>query len=359
MGIFNMNIKDERVAIVSDIHIGKHQNNSNWHKIALEFGEYFRETLKKDNIKDIIICGDVNDDREEISVQSINVVNELFTMWKDFNINIIVGNHDCFYKTRSDVNSLALFSGWENINIINKITEYNIFGKLLAFCPWGTNTEQIPRCDYLFGHFEINGFNLSKMKVCIKGEESEPFLQKAPMIISGHFHLRDDRKYKNGRILYVGSPYELDWGDCGTDPRGFYYLDIPTGAYEFKENTVSPRHKRIRMSEITSAGKITDDIHKEFTGNFVNFIVDHSIKDKYMEKLSGFISSLDKLGAASLKVDYLLEDRVSVEDSNYEYNAVDIKASINEFVKNTDYEEKEAILEKTYELYEKCNKGDT
>ncbi len=347
-----MKINDERIAILSDMHIGKHQDSSKWHDITLEFARDTRDKLREDNIRDIVICGDVNNDRNEICVQSLHILNEIFTIWKEFNINIIVGNHDAYYKSRSDVNSLTLFSGWKNINIIDEMEEYNIFGKKLVFCPWGADPDIVPNCDYLFGHFEINGFNLSKMKTCTKGVNSTNILEKCPFTISGHFHLREDRKYKNGRILYVGSPYELDWGDCGTDPRGIYYLDIPSGKYEFKENTVSPKHKKIRLTEITSAGKVTTDIANEFNNNFVNFIVDQQIDD--LDKLNGFVDSFKQYNPRSIKTEYLLENRVSLEESEYDFTAVDIKTSMEEFVKITDCEDKELILEKLYELYENC-----
>jgi len=351
-----MMLKDEKVAIVTDLHIGKHQNSATWHKISLDFAKWFRDRLIKDNISDIIICGDVNDDRTEVSVQSLHVLNELFTIWKDFNIIILVGNHDSFYKNRSDVNSLSIFSGWKNITVVDEVTSHNTFGKSLVFCPWKGNLDGINKCDYLFGHFEINGFNLSKMKVCTNGVDSPNILNKAGLTISGHFHIREDRKYKNGRILYVGSPYEQDWGDCGTGTRGFYYLDIPSGEYEFIENTISPRHKKIRMSEITAAGKLTDDIIKEFKGNFVNFIVDHEVKN--IDKLQSFVLSLDTYGAKSVNIDYTLEERVSVGDSKYEFTAIDIPASIEEFIRMTDFEDKDIIIEETENLYRKCKKED-
>ena len=352
----NMMIKNERVAVVSDLHIGKHQNSPRWHNIALDFAKWFKENLIRENISDIIICGDVNDDRNEISVQTLHTLNDMFTIWKDFNIIILVGNHDSYYKNRTDVNSLSLFSGWDNITIIDQVTPYRVFGKDIIFCPWNGNLSGINKCDYLFGHLEINGFSMSKMKVCTGGIDSPNILKLADMTISGHFHAREDRKYKNGRILYLGSPYEMDWGDCGTTTRGFYYLDIPTGKYDFVENTLSPKHKKIRMSEITAAGKLTDDIRKEFKGNFINFIVDQEIKN--FDKLGNFIATLGALGAVSIKTEYLLENRVSVEDSEYEFNSVDIPASIEEFIKMTDYEDKDIILDEITSLYETCKQGD-
>lgn len=355
-----MTIKDEQVACVTDLHIGAHQNDARWHKITIEFAGWFKKQLKERGIKDIIICGDVNNNREEVSVQSLHVANEVFTMWKDFNIIMLVGNHDAYYKNRADVNSLSPFSGWQNITIVEDITEYNTFGKKLIFCPWGCENKINSKCDYLFGHFEINGFNISKIKVCENGINSTDLLKYSKMIISGHFHFKEDRKYKNGRILYIGSPYELNWGDCGSEPRGFYYLNIPTGEYEFVKNTISPQYKKIRMSEITSAGKITDDIAKIFPGNFVNFIVDQDIEDTIqISKISDFITTLsNKFKPISIKTEYTLENRISVEDTGYEFTAVDIPTSIQEFVKMTDIENQDEVLNETLSLYQSCNKED-
>lgn len=347
-----MNINDERIAIVTDLHIGKHQNSTQWHDISLRFAEEFKDKLKSDHIRDIIICGDVNNDRNEINVQSLHIVNELFTIWKDFNINIIVGNHDAYYKNRSDVNSLSILSGWDNINIIDDIEEYNVFGKKMVFVPWGFDINKISNCDYLFGHFEINGFYLNKIKICVNGMDSNNLLQKANTVISGHFHLRDDRTYKNGRIIYLGSPYELDWSDCGTQSRGYYYLTIPTNNIEFIETNSSPKHKKIYLSEITSIGKLTPEIKTEFNGNIISLIIDQDVKD--LDKLNDFIKTLYTLNPLSLKTEYILENRVSIDDSNYEFTAVDIKSSIHEFVKMTDYDNKETILNDIDELYEKC-----
>ena len=349
-----MTVKDETVALVTDLHIGSHQNSKLWYDITLKFAQEFKERLKADNIKDIIICGDIHDDRTEISVQSLDVTNKLFTMWKDFNIIIIVGNHDAYYKNRSDVNSLSLFSGWDNITVIDKPLEYKVFGKNITFCPWGTNIDLLHKCDYIFGHFEINGFNLSKTTVCTKGLVSSNLLNKTDTVISGHFHLPASRKYKNGKIIYLGSPYELDWGDCGTEPRGFYYFNIPTGKLDFIPSQTSPKHKKIRFSEITSAGVITDDIKKEFAGNFVNFIVDQDIK--HPEKFNEYLSVLDNLGAISIKTEYLLEDRISMDETEYDFDTVDIKSSINEFLKITDYNNKEELTAELYTLYDKCKK---
>ena len=94
----------------------------------------------------------------------------------------------------------------------------------------------------LFRHFQMDtareyGFLTDEIeyKVCSTGFNAKDLLSKAPLIVSGHFHLRDERKYDQGRILYLGNPYQMDFGDVGSI-KGYYILDIPTSTYEFTEN---------------------------------------------------------------------------------------------------------------------------
>jgi metallophosphoesterase superfamily enzyme len=105
-----MSFKNNKIALVSDLHFGVHQGNHMWLDISLEFAKWFRDELIKKDIKDIMICGDINNDRNEISVNTMSVVTKIFKIWKDFNIKIIIGNHDAYYKDRCDVHSLSQFS---------------------------------------------------------------------------------------------------------------------------------------------------------------------------------------------------------------------------------------------------------
>ena len=53
---------------------------------------------------------------------------------------------------------------------------------------------------------------MNNFKVCDHGDSPDKILEKGNKVISGHFHLRDRRKYKNGEILYLGNPFEMDFG---------------------------------------------------------------------------------------------------------------------------------------------------
>lgn len=349
-----MKIIQNNVAVVTDLHIGIHQNHQLWHSIVIKFAHWFKKQIDAKGIKDIIICGDINDNRNEIDVTSMHVLTEVFSIWKDYNIIILVGNHDAYYRDRSDVNSLSILSGWPNITIVDSIKEIKAFDKHITFVPWGVEYNDIPESDIIFGHLEINGFSMTRMNACIKGIETKNILDKAPLVVSGHFHLRDNRKYKSGRVLYVGSPYEQNWGDCGTDPRGFYFIDLKTNKCDFVENTVSPRHKKIRLSEIASVGKLTPAIKKEFPNNFVSLIIDQEIKEQSIIKL---MEILNTLGAVALKVDHAFENKFELDENSQEFDGVDVVKCISDFVElvdNMDY--KPEVLEQIKLLYADCVK---
>ena len=87
---------------------------------------------------------------------------------------------------------------------------------------------------------------MNSYKVCDHGLESKQLFKKSPTIVSGHFHKKSHRKYENGQILYLGSPYQQNFGDVG-DERGIYILNLENHAFNFIENKISPKHLKISL----------------------------------------------------------------------------------------------------------------
>jgi len=341
---------NKKICCLSDLHIGVHQNTSIWHNISIDFANWLVKQLDENGIKDIVICGDINNDRNEISVNSLNVVSKIFKIWKKYNIKIIVGNHDAYYKDRSDINSLALLAGWDNIEIVDEIKSINQFDNDITFCPWAVELDQIPKSDILFGHFDIAGFKMTKGKICAEGLRSEHILNKANLVVTGHFHMREERKYKDGTIIYLGCPYQLNWGDYG-ETKGVYLLDLETKEYEFIENKLSPKHKKITLSELKANKKITSDLKEEFKGNFINFIVDEEINPDKLDKL---VTKLGTLNAISIKTEFNLEDKYNI-DENYEFTGIDISDAISEFVNILEIQNKKEVLSYMLDLYKRVS----
>lgn len=348
-----MKINKQKIACVSDIHFGVHQNSDVWLNIGMDFAKWFKQKLIEENISDVIIAGDVFHNRNEISVNTLHVVNDIFNLWRNFNIIIIPGNHDVFYKNRHDVHSLGMLGGWENITVIDEPTTLSAFGKTISFCPWAADFTKLTKSDILFGHLEINNFRVTPQKTCEHGINSIDILKYANLVISGHFHYTDARKYDNGTILYLGCPYEMYWGDYG-DKKGFYTLDLGDLNFSFIENIISPKHKKIKLTELIEAGGISSYWEKNITNNIVSFVIDKNVDP---DKLSLLNTKLQSYNPLSYKVDYSIDDTLSPEMSCIDLGGIDVPNSISEFVNLLDsVKYKRETIDYIVDMYNQLNK---
>ena len=244
-----MKINKPRVAIFSDLHLGVHSNSSDWHNYAIEWAHWFKGECNRKNIKDIIFCGDWHHNRSEISVNTLQISADIFDILAEFNIIAITGNHDIYYKHRTDVNSLSIFKKRKNVTILDRFDTIEAFDRTITLCPWNTNIKDVPVSDVIFGHFEIETFKMNSYKVCEEGLKVKHLLKKSPLVISGHFHTRHEKKFSRGTILYVGNPFQMDFGDTG-NIKGYYVLDLDTLEYDFTPNNISPTYKKISLSQL-------------------------------------------------------------------------------------------------------------
>ena len=158
--------KDNTIALISDIHLGVHQDSYAWHNTALDFADWLDVELKKRNRLDIVIPGDLFHERNEISVYTVSIAHKFFNKLKNYNIIITVGNHDCYYKDRADINSASILTGWPNITVVDTLQSINQFNKKITFVPWATDIDKIEKSDLIFGHFELNSFYHNNYKIC-------------------------------------------------------------------------------------------------------------------------------------------------------------------------------------------------
>lgn len=344
-----MHFSSNKVACISDIHLGVHQNAQTWHNIALDFVQWLDKELKLRDIKDIIIAGDIFHNRHEIGVNTIHCAYEFFDILKGYNIVAITGNHDCYYKDKSDINSISILDGYKNVTVYKELKTVNINGKVFCFCPWGVPLEQVPKCDVLVGHFEILNFKMNTHKVCDHGLETESLLDKAKLVISGHFHFREHRKYPRDRsILYLGSPHELDFSDRD-QVKGITILDTNDLSLELIENNVTPKHKKIKLSDLVDGKIALEKIGEEFTNNFVSLCVDRKVNEQI---LSVMLSKFNQYKPKHVRTDFNIFDSVQLSATELNEIAIDIDTALHEFVNLLDVDvPKKDILDKCLDLY--------
>ena len=225
-----------KVAIITDQHFGARKNSKLFHDYFLKFyNEVFFPTLEKEGITTVIDMGDTFDSRKGIDFSALSWVikNNYYDRLRDMGVTVhtVVGNHTAYYKNTNEVNAVdLLLREYDNVIVYSEATEAKVDNLDVLFVPWinQDNEEQTLKlidktsCPVAMGHLELIGFRVHRGYIMDHGTDTKVF-DKFDRVYSGHYHTRSD----NGKIYYLGNPYEMFWNDC-KDTRGFHIFDTET-----------------------------------------------------------------------------------------------------------------------------------
>jgi len=326
-----------KIGIFTDIHIGLENSSEFFHKENIKLAEWIKKEFIKEKISDVFILGDVFHNRKQINLESIRNATEFFNILDCFNIHIITGNHDCFFLDNSDVHSLGMLSGWKNITVYDTPKVINM-GCDIAMIPWGTKLDGIPESDYIFGHFEISGFDMQGT-VCEKGLSGTELSKKAKYsVLSGHFHKPQVRNYGKKQICYLGSPYQHNFGERDED-KFIYILDTNEHILHSIVNDISPKHFYVQQNE---------ENFSQYEGQIIRPV----IKDP--EKQEEFMLKLYCVNPTRIKdADFQLEKEEKIKETIEDFKMTTISSALSEFVEMMEIEQdlKELVLQEVMELY--------
>jgi DNA repair exonuclease SbcCD nuclease subunit len=235
-----------KIALITDTHFGARSDSQQFDSYFKKFYDntFFPE-LEKQGITQIIHLGDCFDRRKYINFSSLKSCKEYFfdrIQSMNIKMDMIVGNHDTFYKNTNDVNSPELLlKEYQNIRTFENPTEVTYEDRSIIFLPWLCADNYTQAVDLIkdtkakvcFGHLEIAGFVMYKGQNNTEshdGMDSNLF-KNFDLVCSGHFH----HKHGKNNIQYLGNPYQLFWNDY-EDSRGFHIFDTDTLELEFVKN---------------------------------------------------------------------------------------------------------------------------
>lgn len=340
-----------KVAIFSDLHLGIKQDSAVWHEIGLNWCKWFASELKKHNVDTIVFLGDFFHTRNNISANTLHVASKLLDMLKEFKMHIILGNHDLYYANEPTISPVNLFQGRNNITVYTKPEKVELYpGCDVVFCGWGYDPLEYSG-KILFTHAEINIFRYnSDVDTCNSGHKATDLTTNYKLVYSGHFHLKQDRKWAHNRISYVGNPFPMDHSDNYQTVKGFDILDLETLESEFIQNTISPKFYKLRLSELISGKWSYEILNKIIPGNIFKIIIDKNITLSDSTTLGNIINGLNPL-------EFLYEwengKNFSQEISEVELKAFDMEDAIRKYIELLDIPNKSDVTDYMLSLYEK------
>ena len=345
-----------KVAIITDQHFGARKGSKFIHDYFKQFYDnVFFPYLEENNIKVVVDMGDTFDNRRNIDLWTLEWAKQnYYNRLRDLGITVhtIVGNHTAYYKNTNTVNTVnLLLSEYKNVIVYSEAKEVKLDKLKVLFIPWinAENYEntvssiKASRSVCAMGHLELNGFRAHRGHVMEDGMEGELF-DKFTHVFSGHYHTRSD----NGKIFYLGNPYEMFWNDVN-DTRGFHIFDTET----LEHTPVNNPYKLFYIIYYEDTPHQMFDA-TEYTNKIVKVIVRKKSNIKSFEK---FIDKLYSSGIQDLKI---VENFDIIESEDFVVEETENTLSIlNRYIEESETNFDKNLVKKIFQdLYkEACEVG--
>lgn len=278
-----------KIAIVTDTHFGARNDSPIFMEHFMRFFDrVFFPRIAAEGIDTIIHMGDFLDRRKFVNFLTLNAVRNGFVKRLEESgatMHCILGNHDIFFKNKSEVNSLQeLFS--DKFVVYDKPTTVTFDGLPIALLPWinkENETESLKfiaetPADILCGHLELHGYQVLRGTPFDGGMKPDLF-KRFKAVYTGHFHTR----HSHENVHYLGCPYQITMNDYG-DKKGFHILDTETRELEFVKNPHTI-FTQIRYDDTDASETVPLSVEEERTrGKFVRIIVEKKTKPYLFEK---------------------------------------------------------------------------
>jgi DNA repair exonuclease SbcCD nuclease subunit len=287
-----------KVALITDTHFGARNDSVNFLDFYEKFyTETFFPKLKEEGIKVVLMLGDTFDRRKYVNFYSLERTKKMYfdkLQSEGYQVYIIAGNHDTYFKNTNEVNSIRLLlAEYTNITVIDSPQSITIPSSehTVAMVPWicadnyNESIEFLKTCNdsICMGHFEIAGFAMHRGMPSQEGLSRDIF-RKFDFTFSGHYH----HKSSSDDIHYLGNPYELTWQDYD-DARGFHLFDFDTRELSFIQNTNRMFHRIAYDDKSESITELNGRDLSSYTDTYVKVVVVNKTNpylfDKFMSNL--------------------------------------------------------------------------
>lgn len=318
-----------KVLLFSDLHIHPHKKNYARVNHCLEVVDWVFKTAKEKGVKDILFGGDLLHDRKVIDVPTYQMAFEKFQHWMgtlEFNLWLLLGNHDIFLNEKMDISSVYPFSALPNTKVISGPERLQIGGGTWDFIPFThdpvdtlQSLAKLPgKPQYALGHIAVNNAVMhgrvysDHLAVEHDGDmvkiDASLFIPYKRTFL-GHYHINQKLEYN---VEYIGSPLELNFGEAGED-KHIILFDCDSNKMEYISNDFSPKHRHEEVSDVNVFLKN----QQHFKGDFVKITYDPTKIDTI--ELMKFRKEIDS-NAICLSVDLapkkIALDEHQISDAN-------------------------------------------
>ena len=321
-----------KIAILNDTHMGLRNSNRIFENELLKFFfEVFFPYLEHYKIKDIIIAGDVFDDRRSMNIRTLNTARQFFDYLEQKEIRTFItpGNHDLYFKSKIEPNSVQpLIEHYKNIFYIGEPTDVTYEGVKFLLVPWICDENEDLALDkfknsdakILVTHADIQGSQHVPGIISQHGYPTDLF-DHFYMVLNGHIHTRSS--FNN--IVNLGVQYQQNWSDLN-QVKGFHVFETETMNLEFIPNPSTLYDKFYYDDDLVEGIdplQWVEENRERIENKFIKFVISNRKNRFLFEKFVQKLETIDK------------HELTFIDNDMYSFEEQDIDAEIFSQQKST------------------------
>ena len=306
-----------KVLITADVHFGlpKKLDDILWSMKTI------RAYAEKNDIEEVIVCGDIFHDRVNYNIEVLNAAYNFFNETRKMGQQWIAfpGNHDMPLRNSWDVNTLKPLN--QVLTVIDDIKLMKIHGQRFWIIPFvhyesvymkilKSIEEQYEDGDVLLTHVGVNNATLNECFLIKHWSIVEFTESKFDRVFTGHFHCHQNVG-ERANVWYPGSPIPFRF-DEGMVPHGFIEYDLETRDVKFVDifslNLIDgPRPP----DYVTVSDDMLGDL-KHFRGDNVRVQLN---RDYSRDEILRMRKNLEDAGIRHIKLNKVKEEKIDLESS--------------------------------------------
>lgn len=285
-----------KVILLGDTHLGARGGADNFSDY---FGKFFSDVLypfmSSNGIDTVYQLGDLWDNRTALPLKAYHSALQMVSqplVDNGYTMHVLLGNHDITLRESLKINTpesaLKDYITSGHVVVYKEPTLVHVDENCtFDIIPWICKENAVAVSDFMkrkeigdicLGHFPIEGASMYVGIPAQGGLKAEVF-ERYERVFTGHYHTRSE--LMDGKIQYVGTPYEITWLDAH-DPRGFTVFDTITRKFEFVQNPFTLHQKIIYRDDAP--------VPQGLEGKYVKLIVEQK---EDVKKFDAFKNSIE------------------------------------------------------------------
>jgi DNA repair exonuclease SbcCD nuclease subunit len=286
-------------AFTADVHLSRYSTDKEEEDVperlfSIKKALYFIANFCKDNgISNIVIGGDILHGKSVIFVIAQNMMLDYFKDFSDINFYVLDGNHDLSGKGEKAVSALRPL---ETVSNVVWITKTPLLEEDVLFIPYTSNVDKMVKenkARVMVSHFGLNEAVVNSGMSLRTNVKTKDLAGKYELVLLGHYHKPQEIVDGGVKILYAGSPIQLDWGEKNDDKR---FLVVDSKTLEVKSILTEgyKKHIELKITESTKSSviKMAESFRKN--GDHVKLIKEDSVDLKKFEKVFTIVDKTEK-----------------------------------------------------------------